>query len=127
MRKEAENWWQEALEELNVAERNLEIGMFSVTAFYSYQSVERALKALYIVKMRKTPPRAHNLFELGNELKLPDKILDKCKTLNKEYTVSRYPDAVYGIPSKLYTKEYTKSILGDAERVIDWIRKLLKK
>ena len=50
MRKEVEEWWKQALKDLDSAEKNLNIEEFYLTAFLCQQSVEKALKALYILK-----------------------------------------------------------------------------
>ena len=50
MRKEVEEWWKQALKDLDSTEKNLNIEEFYLTAFLCQQSVEKALKALYILK-----------------------------------------------------------------------------
>ena len=49
MRKEAENWWKQALKDFEVAGKNLEIDQYYIVAFLCQQAVEKGLKALYFI------------------------------------------------------------------------------
>lgn len=126
MRRESIRWWKQALEDLKVAEKNLENKLFYVCAFFSQQAVEKALKALYIESKRETQPRTHDLTELGEKLKVPANIMDKLIELNPEFVVTRYPDAANGIPAKMYNQRIASSHLQKAKEVVEWVRKRLK-
>jgi len=65
MREEAINWWEQALKDLEIAKKNLDIESFYVSAFLSQQATEKALKALYIHRLRDTPGKTHSLLHLG--------------------------------------------------------------
>ncbi len=54
MRNEASNWWKQALKDLETASKNLEIEEYYVTAFFSQQATEKALKALYLDKLMES-------------------------------------------------------------------------
>jgi HEPN domain-containing protein len=73
MRREAELWWRQAVEDLKSAEGNLRIERYYVVAFLCQQAVEKALKALE--KRRESPGSTHSLVFLGKKLKLPAKLL----------------------------------------------------
>ncbi|HDD71587.1 MAG TPA: HEPN domain-containing protein, partial [Candidatus Aenigmarchaeota archaeon] len=65
MRPEAENWWKQALEDLDSAKKNLKIKKYYLVAFLSQQAAEKALKALFIELKRRLQPKTHNLIRLG--------------------------------------------------------------
>jgi len=48
MRKEAERWWQQALRDLQSAEKNLEAEEYYLVAFLCQQAAEKSLKASMI-------------------------------------------------------------------------------
>ncbi|KUO94099.1 MAG: DNA-binding protein [Vulcanisaeta sp. CIS_19] len=129
MREEAEHWFKEALNELELAKRLLELDYLNYTCFHSHQAVEKALKALIIQRLRVIPPKTHNLIELAERLReggLPtNEVMDDLKDLNPHYLVSRYPDAANGVPSEVYSRRAAENCVIMATRVIEWIRRLL--
>jgi len=129
MREEAEHWFKEALNELELAKRLLELDYLNYTCFHSHQAVEKALEALIIQRLRVIPPKTHNLIELAERLReggLPtNEVMDDLKDLNPHYLVSRYPDAANGVPSEVYSRRVAESCVRMATRVIEWIRRLL--
>jgi HEPN domain-containing protein len=105
MRREARLWMLSALEDLEDAEDTFERGRCFRAAFFAQQAVEKALKALYFVVLRKEPPKTHIVTELYKGLKeggfsLPEEVERGIYVLNKYYTVTRYPDAANGLPSE---------------------------
>lgn len=126
MRIEAKEWWEEALAELDIAEANFRINKFSACSFYCHQTIEKALKALYLQKAKALPPKSHNIVELGKLVRAPAHIINSCIFVNPEYTITRYPDAVAGIPSKIHTREFSSLHLREARKVIAWVRKKLR-
>lgn len=122
IREEALDWWDEAKNNLRQAKKNFEINEWSVSAFLAHQVGEKALKALYIIKKRRLPPRGHDLVKLG-KLVSADEIMNELKLLNPHYIVSRYPNAANGIPSEVYTKEISERCIKAAELVINWVKK----
>jgi len=122
-REEALDWWREAGNNLRQARRNLEIEEWSVSAFLSNQAAEKALKALYIVKRGRLPPRGHDLVKLGRLLDADD-VINDLKILSPHYVVSRYPDAANGVPSEVYTLEVAGRCLKAAEVILEWVKKV---
>ena len=55
MREEISNWWNQALRDMESAERIMEIGDYYVSAFLSQQAVEKAFKALLIQQTDNFP------------------------------------------------------------------------
>lgn len=120
MRSEIENWRKKALDDLETAKVNLENERYDAAAFYSQQSVEKALKALYIKKF-KSLRKTHDLVLLARELKSPSEIVDLCKELSPAYTYTRYPD----VTKIKDIKKVSKKLIEHAEEVLKWIKKIL--
>ncbi|MCD6403198.1 MAG: HEPN domain-containing protein [Candidatus Aenigmarchaeota archaeon] len=127
MRVEVENWWRQALKDLETAKKNLKIKEYYAAAFFSHQSVEKALKALYIHKKRETPGPTHSLIFLGKSVNIPKRFLSILRKLNPDYVLTRYPDAAYGLPYELYDENMAIEKIQMAEAVIEWVKKKLKK
>jgi len=120
IREEALDWWNEAKHNIRQAKRNFEIGEYSVSAFLCHQASEKALKALYIVKKSRLPPRGHDLTKIGRLLDA-NEIMDELKLLNPHYTISRYPNAANAVPSEVYTREVAERCLLAATRILEWV------
>lgn len=84
MRKEVFDWLNAAEDDLNTAETLFSQKIFYACAFYCQQSAEKALKSVYILKMKKLVP-LHNIIGLARELNSGDEILSACKKLNPHY------------------------------------------
>lgn len=72
-RETAEKWYRQAVHELEMAEKNVEIGGYDVAAFLAHQTVEKLLKAGFAWEGREIP-RTHYLDELARELQLPSEL-----------------------------------------------------
>ncbi|MBI2901519.1 MAG: HEPN domain-containing protein [Planctomycetes bacterium] len=120
-RVEVERLIRQARADLKVAEDNLGIDHFDVAAFYSHQSVEKGLKALFIHLRRKAPPFTHDLVELGRALSAPAALATDLADLTREYTTARYPDAANAVPAEMYTKDIARRAIDAARRLWKWI------
>ena len=127
MRIETENWWRQSLKDLETAKKNLKIKEYYAAAFFAHQAVEKALKALFIEKKRKSPGPTHSLIFLGKSVGIPVKFFSILRKLNPDYVLTRYPDAAYGLPYELYDEEMAREKIQMAEAVIEWVRKELKR
>jgi HEPN domain-containing protein len=66
----AKKWMDQALHDLDMAERNLSIEGYDVAAFLSHQAVEKLLKGIIAGKGERVP-KTHYIDELGRSLDLP--------------------------------------------------------
>ncbi|MCX8169960.1 MAG: HEPN domain-containing protein [Candidatus Methanomethyliaceae archaeon] len=121
IREEALDWWNEAKHNIRQARKNYEIEEYSVAAFLCHQAAEKALKALYIIKKEKLPPRGHDLVKLGRLLNA-NEIMNELKILNPHYT--RYPNAANTVPSEAYTKEIIERCLSAVDRIFEWVKSI---
>ena len=102
----------------------LEDGNYYASAFFCQQTIEKCLKGLYIVWKRSTPPKTHNLLELSLKLNIPEEFLSVVRELTPEFIITRYPDAIGGIPADLYDKEKSHRILEITREFFEWMMKL---
>jgi HEPN domain-containing protein len=127
MRKEVEEWWLQALKDLNSAEKNLTIEEFYLTAFLCQQSVEKALKALYMHRLKESPGATHSLIFLGRNVGIPDEYYNTLRRISPDFVVARYPNAAHALPYELYDEAIAKERLELARKVIEWVQAELKK
>ncbi len=126
MRKEIDNWFEQANADLKSATDLLKSEDFYASVFFSHQVAEKSLKALYI-KEKNLGVKTHNLVFLARELSAPESIINNCAELTPDYFTTRYPDAATGAPFEIYTKESAKRHLKMAEEVFEWVRERIGK
>lgn len=107
-----EKWLSKSLKDLENAKFSYKWKRFDMAAFYSQQSVEKALKALYIKSFGRLI-KTHDLNQLGKELNMPQKIIRRCIALNRAYVITRYPDI-----EEEYSNKDIEEFLRTAEMVI---------
>lgn len=125
MRKEVENCWRQAGEDYKTAKVNMDGGRYYASVFFSQQSAEKALKALYI-RVLKELPQTHNLVELAKDLKAPAYIMGLARELNPKYLTTRYVDAANGVPADMFDKKSAMIHLKYAKDILTWAEERLK-
>lgn len=118
--KEHEEWMAQADKDLDTAKYNLMGGKKEAGFFFLQQSAEKALKAVYIRKVKELI-KIHDLFLIAKKLDAPKEILEYCKKLTPAYQYTRYPDVSQ--PEKLELLE--KDFVFYSEQIIKWCRKNL--
>ena len=127
MRKEVEHWWLQALKDLDSARKNFNIEEYHLTAFLCQQSVEKALKALYIHKLKQSPGTTHSLIFLGQKTGIPKEYHNGLRRLSPDFVITRYPDAAQAVPHELYDEKIAGERIEIAEKVTEWASQGLKK
>ena len=122
----ANDWLEQAKNDLAHAKKSLEIGDYSWVCFACQQAAEKAVKALYMKK--NSIAWGHSVYELlenlPEDLKLPLEIIEKAKILDKYYIPTRYPNAHPKGPAfKFYTKKEAEEAIKICEEVIDFVCK----
>ncbi len=117
------DWWEQAKADLQVAQDNLSKHPF-VTAQFSQQAVEKALKA-YLLRLGKRIPRIHDLTLICEYVLAPARIKKIAEVLTPTYLVSRYPEVAQTIPARFYTQEQGKEFLQLAKEALQWIKEKL--
>ncbi len=120
MRKEIQNWWKKAKQDLDSAKYNFKGKRYDVSAFLCQQSAEKALKALLLKKSGKVR-KIHDLVELGKNVGLPADLLDSSKELTLAYIYTRYPD----VPEVKNFGKIVRRFLKVSEETLKWVKKQL--
>jgi HEPN domain-containing protein len=115
-----DKWIIKAEKDLSDAEFNLANGRYEVAAFLAHQAAEKALKALYILKFKRLW-KIHDLKELAVKVDAPKEIIKIGDALNPHYIQTRYPVEV------TYDEELAEEAVENAKKVVEWIKKKLKK
>lgn len=118
--KEPEKWLKKAHKDLKTAMVNLENKEYEAAAFFSHQAAEKALKALFILKFKRLW-KIHDLKVLGEKVNTPTEILEICDSLNPAYLGTRYPLELG------YNKDKAGDALGNARRIVKWVKEKLKR
>jgi HEPN domain-containing protein len=122
MAQPPEEWLRQADYDMDTAAYMFTGGRYMYTVFMCHLSLEKALKGLYAEKIRKEPPKTHNLLYLIEKmkLKLPEDLHDFVSTLNRVSVPTRYPDDLQRI-LKDYDKKKTKEVLDQSKKVLQWL------
>ncbi len=118
MREAALKWLKQAKHDLEMAEKNIDIGGYDVASFLSHQAVEKLLKAVIILEGKK-PPKSHYLDDLARILGLTDDVVDDLDELAADYMISRYPDVSDTVPFEGYDKDIALEKVAVAKRVFE--------
>jgi len=124
MRKESSRLWGQAWEDLDTADKLLDIGKYYASVFFSEQAAEKALKVMYLERKRRMA-FTHDLVELAEELGAPEDVCHAAAELSPDYIMTRYPDAANAMPDKLYDKASAEAHLKLSRAVIQWVKREL--
>lgn len=124
MRKETVRLWEQALHDLNTAEKLLGIEIYYASVFFSEQAAEKALKALHLEKRRRME-FTHDLIELAEALEAPEEVRQSAAELSPDYVIARYPNAANAVPARLYHADSARMHLECAQRVTGWVKREL--
>lgn len=122
MARSSEELLRQADYDMDTAAYMFKGGRYMYTVFMCHLSIEKALKGLYAEKLRKEPPKTHNLLYLieRTKLELPKDLYDFVSTLNRVSVPTRYPDDLRRM-LKDYDKKKTKEVLDESKRVLQWL------
>ena len=118
-------WVQEGEHDLEVAAALAASGFHSHCAVSCEQSVEKLLKALWIYRNRKGPPRDHKIEDLAEALSAPPNAVAAARLLEPDYIIARYPDAAMVAPYTRYDQSASEERLMAAGEVGKWVRQRL--
>ena len=106
------------MKDLDSAQKNLDIGEYHLTAFLCQQSVEKALKAVYMHKLKQSPGATHSLIFLGRETGIPKEYDNGLRRLSPDFVITRYPDAAQAVPYELDDEAIAADRMDVARKVI---------
>lgn len=91
MNEDGKEWLAKAHHDFTAAKKSYELKIYDWACFQCQQSVEKALKYVFIRK-NSTLIKTHDLVFLGGKVGLPEYYIDKCKELTVLYLIARYPE-----------------------------------
>ena len=126
MREEVRVWLMQSESDFDGANYNYDGKKFYIAAFFCQQSVEKALKALFLYENKGAVPQSHSLIYLATNTSVPNNFFSFLRELTPKFIDTRYPDASTDLPSNLYDEDNTKYLLEKSREVLEWIRKKIK-
>src|SRR3989344_9313943 len=121
MQKEVSRWRNLAEDDLEKARILFNNEKYDGAIFFCQQTVEKALKALWILEKKSEVPKYHDLLFFFQKLELPAKFKTACEDLTGGYIATRYPTNLH----LSFTKKETESLLQQGEEILLWIKKKL--
>jgi len=119
--EQARKWIAQGDHDLNLARIAYANDSYEWAAAITQQAAEKFLKALYIARFQKTPPRTHDLEALANALGAPPELAAIGRPLTEDYLRARYPDIAGGIPHEIFDAATAKERITQAELIRDWV------
>ncbi len=123
MRKDVENWRKQAQRDLRVAHKLFKVKEYYAVAFFCQQAVEKALKAVYILKHNRLI-KVHDLVRLARELQAPEEVILSCAAITPVYVEVRYPESDE-LPAHKVDSSKAKDLLRLSKEVLRWVQQNL--
>lgn len=126
--KDEKEWMLQAEYDMRAAEKMFETGVYPYTIFMCHLSIEKALKALYVLKLKKEPPKMHDILALTMMLNLEpeEEIMAFIRNFSSASVRARYPKDI-----KATLKEYdaakTESVLETSKKALKWLGEQLNR
>ena len=126
MSKNPQEWLKQADYDMKTAEVMFDNKRYFYAVFMCHLSIEKALKGLYLERLKEIPPKTHNLVYLVEKIKLllPENLYDSVFALNRVSVPTRYPDDIQRM-LKDYNEERTKKVIESGKEVLQWLKKQL--
>lgn len=124
---EYERWLKQAKKDLEVARWSLKGKFYAHSCFMSQQAAEKALKAYCYLKGERSV-LGHSLLILMrkcNKYRKDFLNLEKeCKSLDKYYIISRYPNGLPALtPADYFDQKEAKKTINQALKIIKFVEK----
>lgn len=123
MNKEINNWIKSSEYDIRTAKALYKTKRFVYVIFMCHLAVEKALKAVVSHKMKKVPPKTHDLFYLLKlaSVDLPDNYAPIIAHLNEASVPTRYPEDIVKL-SKAYNAQAAFRYLKETKRLLKWLK-----
>lgn len=115
------DWLAQAKRDVNHAVSACKDEHFEWSCFSAQQAAEKAVKAVFLYLHGEG--WGHSVYgllkALGGKVKVPRKLLETAKMLDKHYIPTRYPNGFErGIPGDYYTKGEAQEAVKNAREII---------
>lgn len=123
MVKQSDEWLKQADYDMDTAETMYDTERYFYAVFMCHLSIEKALKGLYLDRLKEVPPRVHNLVYLLNKagIRPPENLGRFIVKLNEASVATRYPEELATL-MKNYTEPVVRDILAQGKEVLKWIK-----
>jgi HEPN domain-containing protein len=121
----AQDWFNQALRDLEQAEDSKAAGRHEWACFAAQQAAEKAVKALHLHFGQEFWGHvvARSLQELPQSVVITDDLIEKAKVLDNFYIPSRYPNShPSGAPFEHYGLLQSQTAVAYAREIIEFIR-----
>lgn len=123
MNKAIANWIKSSEYDIKTAEALYKSKRFVYVIFMCHLAVEKVLKAIVAHKMKKTPPKTHDLFYLVklSLLDVPETYRPVLMHLNEASVPTRYPEDIVKL-AKAYNKSAACRYLKETKELLKWLK-----
>lgn len=117
-----QEWLCQSAYDLETADLLLQGNRCAYAVFLAHLSVEKSLKALYVVTHERPAPKTHNLEYLAErcDLVVPDDVRLFLRTLSETPILAFYPDHLH-VQREAYPPKPTRKLLCKTRELLDWI------
>lgn len=126
LKSNGSRWLRQALDDASASEALLAAAKYAQSCFWSQQSAEKALKAVWI--LLDLDPWGHSVTRLITDLDAPHRtafadLREAALHLDKLYIPTRYPDALAELtPGEAYTEAEARTALSHTRRIISRVQ-----
>lgn len=123
MERNNKEWFKQADYDMKTAGILFDNKRYIYAIFMCHLAIEKTLKGLYQERLKKTPPKVHNLIFLVEKigLDIPDDFYDLIFNLNRVSIPTRYPEDIQKM-HKDYNKKKTGKIHQKSKEVMKWLK-----
>ncbi|HET7089789.1 MAG TPA: HEPN domain-containing protein [Anaerolineae bacterium] len=125
MPNRAQDWFNQAVRDLDQAEDSRRAGRHEWACFAAQQAAEKAVKALHLHLGQEAWGHvvARLLSELPSVASAPDELIEKGRVLDGFYIPPRYPNShPEGAPFEHYGPLHSQEAIRYAREIIDFVR-----
>jgi len=123
MPQSTREWLKQAEYDIEAAQAMFDTGRYFYAAFMCHLSIEKALKAVYVARLHKVPPRHHNLIKFVRDTTLtpPPKLGNFIVKLNEVCVATRYPENLAKL-QRAHTAKRAAKLLAQSREALAWIK-----
>ncbi len=124
LKKQADYWRISADKNWKIAKALFKLKHYDGCLFYCHLALEKLLKGLVVIKIKKPAPYKHDLAELANiaNLKLSKEEVEELRILSTFNIFCRYDNTKFDF-YKLCTKEYSEKYFKISNKKRLWLKK----
>jgi HEPN domain-containing protein len=125
MPSRAQDWWKQAIRDLEQAQDSQKAGRHEWACFAAQQAAEKAVKGLHLHLGQEAWGQviARLLAELPASVAAPSDLMDQARVLENFYIPARYPNShPQGAPFEHYGPLQSEAAIRYAREIIDFAR-----